>query len=62
MEREILGWESKVSREEGLEMTYEYFKTLPKTNWDVLQKEFIVINSLVNWLNSLIINILLFMF
>jgi dTDP-glucose 4,6-dehydratase len=28
--REILGWEAKVSREEGLKITYEYFKSLPK--------------------------------
>jgi dTDP-glucose 4,6-dehydratase len=27
--REILGWEPKVSREEGLKITYEYFKSLP---------------------------------
>ena len=26
--RKILGWEPKVSREEGLKITYEYFKTL----------------------------------
>ena len=28
--REILGWEPKVSREEGLKITFEYFKSLPK--------------------------------
>jgi dTDP-glucose 4,6-dehydratase len=28
--RAILGWEPKVSREEGLRITYEYFKSLPK--------------------------------
>lgn len=27
--REILGWEPKISREEGLKITYEYFKNLP---------------------------------
>jgi dTDP-glucose 4,6-dehydratase len=26
----ILGWEPKVSRSEGLKITYEYFKSLPK--------------------------------
>ncbi|WP_374166807.1 UDP-glucuronic acid decarboxylase family protein [Arcticibacter sp. MXS-1] len=33
--REILGWEPKVSRAEGLKITYEYFKSLPK---DVIEK------------------------
>lgn len=28
--RQILGWEPKVSRSEGLKITYEYFKSLPK--------------------------------
>jgi dTDP-glucose 4,6-dehydratase len=28
--REILGWEAKVSRAEGLRITYEYFKSLPQ--------------------------------
>lgn len=28
--REILGWEPKVSRQEGLKITYEYFKSLPE--------------------------------
>lgn len=28
--REILKWEPKVSREEGLKITYEYFKSLPR--------------------------------
>jgi dTDP-glucose 4,6-dehydratase len=26
--KEILGWEAKVSREEGMKLTYEYFKSL----------------------------------
>jgi dTDP-glucose 4,6-dehydratase len=26
----ILGWEPKISRQEGLKLTYEYFKSLPK--------------------------------
>ena len=38
--KEILGWEPKVSRAEGLKITYEYFKSLPKSDWDVLPKEF----------------------
>jgi dTDP-glucose 4,6-dehydratase len=28
--RALLGWEPKVSREEGLKITYEYFKSLPQ--------------------------------
>jgi dTDP-glucose 4,6-dehydratase len=28
--KEILGWEPKVSRQEGLKYTYEYFKSLPE--------------------------------
>lgn len=28
--REILGWEPKVNREEGLKITYDYFRSLPK--------------------------------
>ncbi len=28
--REILGWEPKISRAEGLKITYEYFKNLPE--------------------------------
>ncbi|HEX8378866.1 MAG TPA: UDP-glucuronic acid decarboxylase family protein [Pedobacter sp.] len=33
--RAILGWEPKVSREEGLKITYEYFKSLPQ---EVIEK------------------------
>ncbi len=33
--KELLGWEPKVARAEGLKITYEYFKSLPK---DVLEK------------------------
>jgi dTDP-glucose 4,6-dehydratase len=28
--KELLGWEPKVNRAEGLKITYEYFKILPK--------------------------------
>jgi len=28
--RKMLGWEPKVSRSEGLKITYDYFKNLPK--------------------------------
>jgi dTDP-glucose 4,6-dehydratase len=39
--REILGWEPKVGRKEGLRITYEYFKSLPSEEWARLPKEFI---------------------
>jgi len=32
--RAILNWEPKVNRAEGLKITYEYFKTLTKEQWD----------------------------
>jgi len=35
--KEILGWEPKVDRAEGLKITYEYFKSLPKE--DLFKKE-----------------------
>ena len=38
--KEILGWEPKVNRAEGLEITYEYFKNLPKEELNKLSKEF----------------------
>ncbi len=31
--KEILGWEPKVSRSEGLRITYDYFKKLPQQDW-----------------------------
>src|SRR5690606_29830204 len=36
--RELLGWEPRVSREEGLKITYEYFKSLPEV--DITPKDF----------------------
>ena len=39
--REILGWEPKVERKEGLKATYEYFKSLPPDEWTRLPKEFV---------------------
>lgn len=39
--REILGWEPKVSRKEGLKITYEYFKSLPKDELVKQPKEFV---------------------
>jgi len=38
--KELLGWEPKVSRQEGLKITYEYFKSLPKEELVKLPKEF----------------------
>lgn len=38
--RSILGWEPKVSRQEGLKITYEYFKSLPQEELYKTPKEF----------------------
>lgn len=38
--KEILDWEPKVGRAEGLKKTYEYFKNLPKEEWTKMPKEF----------------------
>jgi dTDP-glucose 4,6-dehydratase len=38
--KELLGWEPKVNRGEGLKITYEYFKALPKEELVKLPKEF----------------------
>ncbi|MDB5199863.1 MAG: family oxidoreductase [Chitinophagaceae bacterium] len=38
--KKILGWEPKFSRQEGLKITYEYFKWLPKEELNKLPKEF----------------------
>lgn len=39
--REVLGWEPKVARAEGLKITYDYFKSLPKEEWMKQPKEFV---------------------
>lgn len=39
--KEILGWEPKVQRKEGLRITYEYFKSLPPEEWTKQPKEFV---------------------
>lgn len=39
--KELLGWEPKVSRTEGLRITYDYFKSLPKDELYKEPKEFI---------------------
>ncbi len=38
--REILGWEPKIDRAEGLRRTYAYFKNLPPEEWNKQPKEF----------------------
>jgi dTDP-glucose 4,6-dehydratase len=38
--RELLGWEPKIDRAEGLKKTYDYFKSLPKEEWSKQPKEF----------------------
>jgi len=39
--KEILGWEPKVQRKDGLKITYEYFKSLPPEEWNKQPKEFV---------------------
>src|SRR5206468_5224280 len=39
--RTLLDWEPKVHRREGLTKTYEYFKSLPKSEWSRQPKEFV---------------------
>ncbi|MEO5782125.1 MAG: UDP-glucuronic acid decarboxylase family protein [Ginsengibacter sp.] len=38
--KRLLNWEPKVSRQEGLKITYEYFRSLPKEELNKLPKEF----------------------
>jgi len=39
--KQILNWQPKVSRKEGLKITYDYFKSLPPAEWNKLPKEFV---------------------
>ena len=39
--KEILNWEPKVERKEGLKKTYEYFRSLPPEEWTKQPKEFV---------------------
>ena len=39
--KEVLGWSPKVNRAEGLKITYDYFKSLPKEELTKLPKEFV---------------------
>ncbi|RYY54253.1 MAG: SDR family oxidoreductase [Chitinophagaceae bacterium] len=36
----ILGWEPKVDRKDGLKITYDYFRSLPESEWARQPKEF----------------------
>jgi dTDP-glucose 4,6-dehydratase len=38
--RELLGWEPKVDRKEGLQTTLAYFKSIPIEEWNITPKEF----------------------
>jgi dTDP-glucose 4,6-dehydratase len=38
---QLLGWKPKVSRKEGLKITYDYFKSLPEEEWSRQPKEFV---------------------
>ncbi|MFZ9718655.1 MAG: UDP-glucuronic acid decarboxylase family protein [Chitinophagaceae bacterium] len=38
--KELLGWEPRFSRSEGLKLTYDYFKNLPQEEWYKQPKEF----------------------
>jgi dTDP-glucose 4,6-dehydratase len=39
--KELLQWQPRVKREEGVKITYEYFKSLPKEEWLKMPKEFV---------------------
>jgi dTDP-glucose 4,6-dehydratase len=39
--KDILGWEPKISRKEGLKITFDYFKSLPSEEWHKQPKEFV---------------------
>jgi dTDP-glucose 4,6-dehydratase len=39
--KELLGWEPRVKRADGVKITYEYFKNLPKEEWLKMPKDFV---------------------
>lgn len=39
--KQLLGWEPKVDRKEGLKITYDYFRSLPEQEWRKQPKEFV---------------------
>jgi dTDP-glucose 4,6-dehydratase len=46
--KQLLGWQPRVSRKEGLKITYNYFKSLPAEEWHKQPKEFISNNRQIN--------------
>jgi len=38
--KQLLGWEPKINRKDGLKITYDYFKSLPAEEWNKQPKEF----------------------
>ena len=39
--KSLLGWQPKVNRKDGLKITYDYFRSLPREEWTKLPKEFV---------------------
>lgn len=39
--KQLLQWEPKVNRRDGLKITYDYFKSLPESEWKKQPKEFV---------------------
>jgi len=39
--KQLLGWQPKVNRKEGLKLTYDYFRSLPPEEWKKEAKEFV---------------------
>ncbi len=43
--KEVLGWEPKVNRAEGLKITYDYFRSLPREEWHKQVHDFTEFNK-----------------
>jgi dTDP-glucose 4,6-dehydratase len=39
--KQLLGWEPKIKRKDGLKITYDYFKSLPSEEWGKRPREFV---------------------
>ncbi|MGC4036923.1 MAG: SDR family oxidoreductase [Chitinophagaceae bacterium] len=39
--KQLLNWQPKIGRKEGLKITYDYFRSLPPEEWNKVPKEFI---------------------